>query len=82
MSERYFTIGAPMTDLPRPTTGTNYTRIESSLLASSGSSSGGGGGGGGGSVVRFHDCSLNDGMTNSRDAKDPVLEPKVKVLLL
>ena len=31
MSERYFAIGVPMTDLPRPTTGAQYNRIEVQL---------------------------------------------------
>jgi hypothetical protein len=76
MSEKYFTIGAPMTELPRPTTGSNYREIESSLSGGGGGGGGSsvGGGGGGGVVVKFHNCSLNANLTNSRDAKETVRE--------
>ena len=72
MSEKYFTIGAPMTAFKRPATSNIYNRIESSL--NGGSSNGGGSGNCGNSSassgfgsIKFHDCSLNASLTNLRD---------------
>jgi len=61
MSEKYKQIGAPMTELPRPVTTGNYSRIESALGERGGTSS-----------IRFHDCSHNQTMTLLRDLKEMV----------
>ena len=66
MSEKYYTIGAPMTALPRPTN--NSAAV--SVARSSGSDPLDHHNRGGSSTVRFHDCSLNASLTNLRDIRD------------
>ena len=71
MSEKYFTIGAPMTELPRPVTSGGLANLKHDLTASAGNLQSHEQRGGSASV-RFHDCSLNASLTNIRDAKEQV----------
>ena len=65
MTEKYYTIGVPMTALPRKSKSAKMSMMSDSTVPQiPGSAS---------SQVRFHDCSNNANLTNFRDARDHVI---------
>ena len=84
MSEKYYTIGAPMTDLKRPRH-TNSALVFPSVLNPGANNineynnfSRERAGLGSAPSVRFHDCSLNESLTNLRDLRDHSIGSHVK----